>query len=128
VKEQVMIDLRVSMILACGLLLSTSGAISRARADEASDYLAAAGDEANALGDCTGTYARHFLTSQQSADDIAEDAFAACKEKVFAITKALQGAPTNLTRSQAGDATQEVVAKMKTGLTEDITKWRAGNQ
>jgi len=110
----------------CAMLLITaiSSTIGGAKADEASDYLAAAGDEVKAYADCTTDFARPLLTSSRAPEDIAADADKACEAKLGAMTIALEGPPTNLAPDKAAQVTSDVAAGMRRHLIGLIEKAR----
>jgi hypothetical protein len=117
-----MVDLRGTTILAlaCGLLLSTSGAISRAGADEASDYLAAAGDEVSAFTDCIYKHAKPLMRTQLTEDEVAARAVSECQSEAGAIAIALEGAPTHLSEADAKQNEQAVIEQAQKGLAADV--------
>jgi hypothetical protein len=113
-----------NMLRSLGLGVGLTILASAALADEASDYLAAAGDEVRALGDCTGSYAGHLIRSSESPEAIADEAFRHCESKAGAVKVALQGDPTHLSDEQASKVVGDVIAQMKSNLIADIRKRR----
>lgn len=106
--------------LAAGLAIFAGAAL----ADEVSDYVTAAGDEVDALGKCTGTYANVHISSTESPEQIADDAFRECASKAVAVRMALMGDPTHLSNEKASEVVAEIVARSKASLIEDIKKAR----
>lgn len=97
-----------------------------ARADEASEYLAAAGDEADALTACIMAYAKPLVGSSKAAGAVADDAMAACGDKIGALRIALMGPPTNLTEAKASSEVEVVKKDYRGQLVEVIGKVRSG--
>jgi hypothetical protein len=95
-----------------------------ARADEASDYLAAAGDEVDAFGRCTVNKAWPLISSQMAADEIAARAVADCQDLIPPIKKGLMGAPTNLSGDAADKVVSEVVAGNKSNVIDIVDQQR----
>lgn len=112
------------IILLCAFI--GSGIIPPARADEASDYMAAAGDQVKAFGRCTADAASPLIKSQLSADEIADQAVKACGERAEAVTKGLMGSPTNLSRSDAQASTDQVTSDLRKNLVGLVKRKRGG--
>lgn len=98
--------------------------LSAAMADEASDYLAAAGEQANAYGACTAEYAKLFVKSERSAEAIADAAAKACRPMLGDVVNALMGAPTNLDAAKASVSAAQLEAKSHDNLVDLIKKAR----
>lgn len=92
--------------------------------DEASDYLAAAGDEVRAYTKCTDDYAGPRIAGTMAPEKIADNADRECADKVAAITTALQGEPTKLSLDAAQKVTQDVVTRLHDDLVTLIKQRR----
>src|SRR3569623_231631 len=92
------------VIAALSIIVTTSAAW----ADEAADYLAAAGDEVKAYGQCTVDKAWPLIKSQLSEEEVAQRVVYDCSEKAGAVREALMGEPTNLSDQKAAEVEGEV--------------------
>lgn len=111
------------IILLCAL--SVWSTIRAVNADEASDYLAAAGEQANAFGRCTIQRAWPLIKSQLSPDEIADRAVRDCGGKIPPIKAGLMGKPTNLSSEKADAVVSDIVNGNKTGVVKAVKQERA---
>lgn len=95
-----------------------------ARADEASEYLAAAKDEVDAFADCTTAFARPLVKSSEAPEQIADDATNACEAKLGAVRVALLGEPTRLSDAKATEVVGQLREQSRTNLAGLIRKAR----
>jgi hypothetical protein len=111
------------MKIAIATALLVAG-IAAARADEASDYLAAAGDEVKAYGQCTVDKAWPLIKSQLSEEEIAQRAIDGCSEKAGAVREALKGEPTNLSDEKAAEVEEDVTDNLRRNVITIVHKQR----
>lgn len=99
-----------------------------ASADEASDYLAAAGDQVKAFGSCTVNKAWPLIHSQMTPDEIGQRAVRDCNVLVPPIKAGLMGKPTNLSSEAADKVVATVVEGNQTNVVDIVKKQRAKGQ
>lgn len=90
------------------------------RADEASDYLAAAGDQAESFGQCTIEKANPLMRSQLTAEEVAARAVQDCADKIPPIKAGLMGKPTFLASSKADQVVSDVVSDAQAHIVEIV--------
>jgi hypothetical protein len=84
------------------------GAIGAASADEAADFMAAAGDQARTYQDCIESSVTELAKTRLSNSSIVDRALEACFAESDAIEKALQGEPTHLSSVDAAKVVTDV--------------------
>lgn len=94
-------------------------------ADEASDYLVAAGDQANAFARCTIEKAYPLMKSQLPPETIADRAVRDCGDKIPPIKAGLMGKPTYLSSEKADQVVSDVVSSSRTGVVKAVRQERA---
>jgi hypothetical protein len=98
--------------------------MSRVSADEASDYIAAAGKENTAFADCMIRHTKPFVQSTEAPEDLADKAMKSCGTEIDSLRRALKNPPANLSDVRAQEVTKEVVANLRETIIEEIKKMR----
>lgn len=111
--------------LLCGLSVSF---IIPAIADEASDYLKAAGPQVDAFGRCTVNKAWPLIKSQLTPDEIGQRAVNGCSDLIPPIKAGLMGKPTVLSSPAADKVVGDVVAGNKANVVDIVSKQRQRTQ
>jgi hypothetical protein len=113
------------MVRTCGMAVVIACTIAIAKADEALDFKAAAEKQLNAYADCTALFGKAREKSNDTPEQVADAAAAACADKAYDIRIALEGPPANLSTADSLKVTHQLVDGLRANLIKLIMKSRS---